>query len=66
MIIRYDPKKHKDMPLYEMQTRTTDDIIATVWVKSLATHEQAAAAPWYYGVEVPDVPVSKSYVVVRS
>ena len=63
--IQYDPVKHKGLPLYEIQSETLGDIIATVAVKSTAIHEIAARMPWYYLVDEDDIIKDKQIVIVK-
>ena len=51
MMVDFDPKKHKDFPLYELQTREDDGLLATILVLADVPYEEAAQTPWYYVVD---------------
>jgi hypothetical protein len=64
--IQYEPKKHKGLPLYEIQSKEIgEDIIATVAVKTETSHELAAQMPFYYLVKKSDVSHFSKMVVVK-
>ena len=48
----YDPKKHKNVQLYEIVTVRLGDIIGCLPVKTDISEELAAQTPWYYVVKV--------------
>jgi len=53
--IPFDPEKHKDVPLYEVQTVDSgDDLVDAVIVRSNVLFEVAKEIPWYYLVESED------------
>ena len=49
--IAFDPKKHKERKLFELQSKRVGDVIATVVVPTDTPFGQAAKTPWYYMVE---------------
>ena len=51
MFIPFNPTKHKDVPLFELQDEQQGDVIASKYVPSTATFEEAKACPWYYAVQ---------------
>ena len=52
--IDYDPEKHADRQLYEIQSKEVDGLIAAVIVPSDTPHEVAKQTPWYYVVEAEE------------
>lgn len=63
--IDYDPNKHKGLPLYEIQSDDRGPIIASIIVKSKATHEQAAKMPLYYVVKESDTKRQKTITIKK-
>jgi hypothetical protein len=53
--IDYDPDKHGDRKLYEVQGKELEEgVIASVIVPSDTPHEIAKQTPWYYVVEAEE------------
>ena len=51
-MIQFDPAKHKDKQLYEIQTILSNkDVHASGWIKSNVPFEEAAKTPWFFVVE---------------
>jgi len=48
----YNPKKHKNVQLYEIIPVYSGDLIGYLPVKTDIPEELAAQTPWYYVVEV--------------
>lgn len=48
----YDPKKHKNVQLYEIIPVRSGKDIAYIPVKTDISEELAAQTPWYYVVKV--------------
>jgi hypothetical protein len=63
--IQYNPKKHKGLPLYEIQSEEKGPFIASVVVKSDVTHEIAAQIPWYYIVKKEDITKNKQLIIIK-
>ena len=51
---KYNPDKHSDQQLFEMQAEGDEDLIKTVWILSKVSHDIAAQTPWFYAVKVED------------
>lgn len=63
MFVKFDPRKHKGFPLFELQGTRIGTMLADALVPSTATYEQASKAPWHYSVEVPDTGIIASKAV---
>lgn len=64
MITPFVPTKHKDLPLLELQDEQRGEVIASSYVPSSATFEEAVACPWYYAVDVPSATKARHRVRV--
>jgi len=56
MFIKYDPAKHKDKKLYELQTVREGKALVSVFVPTSIPHETASKTPWYYFVKQGEKP----------
>lgn len=59
--IPYDPDKHKGLPLYQITTIKSGNLIATGYelVTDSETRENANKVPWFFKVKQSDIDAQK-------
>lgn len=50
----FDPTTDEDKELYEIQSQEQGDVLATVFVPSKYSYDEAKDMPWHFVVEADD------------